>query len=160
MKALARRAKLRATAKQFFGISREELERRWVMQAPVTTLAVEFARQAQLPHALGKDGLYLRTLVAEFPSNAAMVKRDMRRLLEKDPQSFLEAACRVLKECDHGTGAAYLADLLWSSARLFAALADPEWMPLAPAIALAQRWVRWEPLLDIKLLHIGFSSEA
>jgi hypothetical protein len=130
------------------------------MQVPVTTLAVEFARQAQLSHAPGKDEPYLRTLVAEFGSNIAMVKRDMRRLLEKDPQSFLEAACRVLKECDHGLGAAYLADLLWSSARLFAALADPEWMPLAPAIALARRWVRWEPLLDIKLLHIGFSSEA
>jgi hypothetical protein len=130
------------------------------MQVPVTTLAVEFARQAQLPHAPGKDVLYLQTLVAEFGSNAAMVKRDMRRLLERDPQSFLEAACRVLKECDHSLGAAYLADLLWSSARLFAALADPEWMPLARAIALAQRWVRWEPLLDIKLLQIGFSSEA
>jgi len=105
------------------------------MQVPVMTLVAEFARQAELPQAMGKDELYLRTLVAEFASNAAMVKRDMRRLLEGDPQSFLKAAC------NHGTGAAYLADLLCSSARLFAALADLEWM-LAPAIALAQRWVR------------------
>jgi hypothetical protein len=130
------------------------------MQIPVTTLAVEFARHAQLPQAVCKDEAYLRILVAGFASNAAMVKRDLRRLLEKDPQSFLEAACHVLRECDQGPGAGYLADLLWSTARLFAALADPQWIPLAPAIALAKRWVMWEPLLDIKLLQIGFSDSS
>ena len=130
------------------------------MQVPVTTLVSEFARQARLPQATGQDDVYLRTLVAEFAANSAMVKRDMRRQLEKDAGTFLQAACRVLRECSEGSGAAYLADLLWSSSRLFATLADPQWMPLEAAITLAKLWVRWEPLLDIKLLHIGFPSDA
>lgn len=129
------------------------------MQAPVTRLVSEFVRSVKLPHAVEEEEVYLRTRVAEFASNAAMLKRDMRRLLEKDPRSFLRAACRVLRECDHGPGAIYLADLLWSSARLFDALADPQWMPLTPAITLAKLWIPWEPLLDIKLLQIGFSSD-
>jgi len=89
-----------------------------------------------------------------------MVKRDMRPQLEKDSGVFLRAACRVLRECSEGPGAAYLADLLWSSSRLFATLADPQWMPLGAAITLAKLWVRWEPLLDIKLLYIGFPFDA
>ena len=130
------------------------------MQAPVTTLVAEFVRRVQLPRTAGEDEAYLRTLVAELASSPAMLKRDMRRLLEKDPRSFLKAACQVLTECPDGPGAAYLADLLWSSARLFDALADPQWMPLAPAITLAKLWIQWEPLLDIKLLQIGFSSDS
>ena len=130
------------------------------MQAPVTTLIAEFVRRVKLPQAWGEDEIYLRTLVAEFASSAAMLKRDIRRLLEKDPRSFLRAACRVLKESNDGPGAAYLADLLWSSARLFDVLADPQWMPLAAAITLAKLWIRWEPLLDIKLLQIAFSADA
>ncbi len=88
-----------------------------------------------------------------------MVKRDMRRQLEKDSGAFLQAPCRVLKECSEGPGAAYAADLLWSSSCLFATLVDPKWMPLGAAIALAKLWIRCEPLLDIKLLHIGFPSD-
>ena len=130
------------------------------IQVPVTELVAEFARQSRLPDVAGEDDLYLRSLVADFESNSAMCRRDIRRLVEKDPPSFLRAACRVLKESPTGPGSVYLAELLWSSSELFASLADPLLMPLSAAIALAKAWVMWEPLLDIKLLHIGFPPDA
>jgi len=130
------------------------------MQTPVTELVTEFARQLRLPETPSQDDIYLRSLVADFENNSAMFKRDMRRLLEKDARSFLRSACCVLKENGTGPGAAYLAELLWSSQELVGGLADPELMPLRAAIELAKLWVKWEPLLDIRLLHIGFPSDA
>jgi hypothetical protein len=130
------------------------------MQVPVTELIAEFARQARLPESAEQEDVYLLTLVADFASNSAMIKRDMRRLLEKDPRLFVRAACRVLRRSPEGPGSAYLAELLWSSPEICNSLLDPELLPLRAAVALAQVWVKWEPLLDIKLLHIGFPSDS
>ncbi len=130
------------------------------MQAPVTELVMEFARQVRLPESEGQQDIYLRTLVAEFASNTAMIKRDMRRLLEKDPRLFLRAACRILRQSPEGPGAAYLADLLRSSPEMLNGLLDPELLPLRSAVALAQLWVKREPLLDIKLLQVGFPTDS
>lgn len=130
------------------------------MQTPVTELVAEFARQARLPESEGQEDVYLRTLVAEFAANSAMIKRDMRRLLEKDPRLFVRAACRVLRRSPEGPASAYLAELLWSSSEMHNGLLDPELLPLRAAVALAQLWVKWEPLLDIKLLQIGFPTDS
>ena len=50
-----------------------------------------------------------------------MFKRDMRRLLEKDPRAFLASACRILKTMSEGPRAASLMELLWSNPVLIAA---------------------------------------
>lgn len=129
------------------------------MQVPITKLVAEFAQHARLPESERQEDLYLRTLVTEFASSSAMFKRDMRRLLEKDPRLFLRAACRVLRESPEGPGTAYLAELLWLSPEMLNGLLDPELLPLRAAVALAQLWVKWERLLGIKLLQIGFPSD-
>jgi HEAT repeat protein len=49
-------------------------------------------------------------------------------------------------------------DLLWSSPVLLSSLIDPKMLSLPMAAALAKRWVALDPMLDIKLLEIGFPS--
>jgi len=98
--------------------------------------------------------------VDDFQSSSALFKRDMRRRLEKDPSAFLRAACRILKAKSKGPGAEYLMELLWSNPVLVASLIDPRLLSLQDAISFAKRWAEYDPMLDIKLLHMGFPTDG
>src|SRR5579872_1969497 len=130
------------------------------MQVPVNELVGEFMREARVNPAAAEEDLFLQALLDDFQSSSAMFKRDMRRLLEKDPAVFLRSACRVLKGSPSGPGQTYMMELLWSNPVLQQALIDPEILPLPAAIGFAKRWVEYDPMLDIKLLHMGFPADG
>jgi len=133
----------------------------WVyfMETPVADLIREFVQQVRVPPGNPEDDAPLQRLIRDFEFNAAMSKRDMRRLLEKDPQALLRSACRILKAGSEGPGAAFAMEQLWSHPILIAGLIDPAMLPLATAVAFAKRWQAFDSSLDIKLLHKGFPSE-
>lgn len=64
--------------------------------------------------------------MAEFASNSAAVKRDMRRLFEKDPTPCLQAACRVFRECAHAVTSLWGVDTAPASAVLREASHDSD----------------------------------
>ena len=130
------------------------------MEVPVTQLVTEFVAAVKVPEAGEEEDVFLQGLVDDFQSNSAMFKRDMRRRLEKDPPGFLRAACRILKANSRGPGAEYLMELLWGNPVLAASLIDPQLLALKEAIGFAQRWFEYEPMLDIKLLHMGFPADG
>ena len=78
------------------------------MEAPVGELAGEFVREARAGVASGEGDVFLQGLIDDFQSRAAMSKRDMRRMLEKNAASFLQSSCRILKASTKGPGAEYL----------------------------------------------------
>lgn len=126
------------------------------MEAAVQALLRDFFHEANVP-AVGNDiDLPLQRLVDDVRADSAVCKRDLRRLLEKDPSGFVQAACRILKVSTEETGAAPLLELLWSSPLLLSSLIDPSMLSLPTATALARRWVAFDPMLDIKLLQIAF----
>lgn len=129
------------------------------METPVADLVREFVLQARVPEGNPEADVPLERLIRDFELNSARCKRDMRRLLEKDPQALLHSACRILKSSSEGPGAAFAMEQLWSNPILVAGLVDPVMLPLATAIEFAKRWQAFDPLLDIKLLHKGFPSE-
>lgn len=129
------------------------------MKVPIPDLVREFVQEARVPEDTQSD-VFLQALLDDFKSSPAMFKRDMRRMLEKDPGGFLKSACRTLKAASDGPGAEYLMELLWSNPVMIASLVDPALLPIKSAIGLAQRWAPYDPLLDIKLLHIGFPSDS
>lgn len=128
------------------------------MEATVQELVRNFLHEAIIAAADAEIDKLLQHLADDAVSSSAVLKRDMRRLLERDAQGFLQAACRILKVGAEKPGVASMLDLLWSSPVLLASLIDPSMLPLPTAIAFAQRWVEWDPMLDIKLLEIGFPS--
>ena len=130
------------------------------MEAPVAELVGEFVREVRVAAANSDGDLLLQSLVDAFQSSSAMSKRDLRRMLEKDGAWFLQASCRVLKASSEGPGAVYLMELLWSNPVLVSGLIEPTLLPLDTAIRFAKRWVEYDSMLDIKLLHMGFPSEA
>ena len=130
------------------------------MEAPVAELVGEFVREVRVDAADSDGDVPLQSLVDDFQASSAMSKRDMRRMLEKDPAWFLQSACRVLKALAEGPGAVYLMELLWSNPVLVSGLIDPALLPLDTAIRFAKQWVEYDSMLDIKLLHMGFPSEA
>jgi hypothetical protein len=130
------------------------------MEAPVTELVGEFVREVRVAAASGEGDVFLQGLVDDFQSSSAMFKRDMRRMLEKDSAGFLQSACRILKTSTKGPGAAYLIELLWSNPVMVSGLTDPTLLPLDTAIRFAKEWMKYDSMLDIKLLHMGFPSEA
>jgi hypothetical protein len=117
-------------------------------------------REARVAAANSDGDLLLQSLVDAFQSSSAMSKRDLRRMLEKDGARFLQSSCRVLKASAEGPGAVYLMELLWSNPVLVSGLIEPALLPLDTAIRFAKRWVEYDSMLDIKLLHMGFPSEA
>lgn len=129
------------------------------METPIPELVREFVQQARVPAGKGDDDVLLRRLIRDFEFNSAMCKRDLRRLLEKDPKAVLCSACRILKANSAGPGAAFVMEQLWAHPILITGLVCPEMLPLAAAIAFATRWQAFDPMLDIKLLHKGFPSE-
>jgi hypothetical protein len=129
------------------------------MEVPVIELVCEFVEEARVRPGKEDEDVSLRGLVDYFQSSSAMFKRNMRRMLEKDPAGFLLSACRILKVSAKGPGAAYLMELLWMNPVMVASLIEPALLPLFTAIRFAKRWQPFDPLLDIKLLHIGFPSE-
>jgi hypothetical protein len=129
------------------------------MEVPVAELVREFVQEARVPPGNEEEDVFLQGLIDDFQSSSALFKRDMRRRLEKDPPAFLRSACRLLRANSRGPGAAYVMELLWSNPVLVASLIDPVMLPLRTAIAFAKRWYPFDPMLDIKLLHIGFPSE-
>ncbi len=130
------------------------------MEAPVAELVGEFVREVRVAAANSDGDMLLQSLVDAFQSSSAMSKRDMRRMLEKDAAWFLQSSCRVLKASAEGPGAVYLMELLWSNPVLVSGLIDPALLPLDTAIRFAKQWVEYDSMLDIKLLHMGFPSEA
>src|SRR6476660_8973164 len=130
------------------------------MEVPVKELVGEFVASVSVPAAQNDEDVFLQGLIDDFQSSSAMFKRDMRRMLEKDSASFLQSACRILKASDRGPGASYLIELLWSNPVMVGGLIDPALLPLDTAIRFAKRWVQYDSMLDIKLLHMGFPSEA
>src|SRR5579863_3471316 len=130
-----------------------------VMETPIADLVREFVQQARVPSGKPEEDAPLQKLIRDFEFNSSMSKRDMRRLLEKDPEGLLRSACRILKAASEGPGAAFAMEQLWSHPVLIEGLVDPAMLPLATAIAFAQRWHAFDPSLDIKLLHKGFPSE-
>jgi hypothetical protein len=130
------------------------------MELPISELVGEFVKEVSVRATEGDGDVFLEGLVDHFQLSAAMFKRDTRRMLEKDPASSLQSACRVLKGSSGGPGAEYLMEQLWSNPVLVGALIDPELLPLSVAIGFAKRWMQHDSLLDIKLLHLGFPSDA
>jgi len=126
------------------------------MEAPVQELLRDFFHETVVRADENEIDLPLKHLVDDVEAGSSVLKRDLQRLLEKDPAGFLQAACRILKVSAQSTGAAPLLDLLWSSPLLLTSLIDPSMLSLATATALAKRWVVFDPMLDIKLLQIGF----
>ncbi len=126
------------------------------MEAAIQELLRDFFHEANVPAGSNDIDLPLQRLVDATGAGSAVVKRDLRRLLEKDSTGFLQSACRILKADTQKTGLAPLLDLVWSSGLLLTSLVDPAMLPLPTAIALAGRWVAFDPMLDIKLLQIGF----
>ncbi len=125
------------------------------MEAAIQDLLREFFHEANVPAGSHELDRPLQRLV-DGTAGSAVVKRDLRRLLEKDPAGFLHSACRILKADTQKAGVAPLLDLAWSSGLLLTSLVDPALLALPTAIALAGRWVAFDPMLDIKLLQIGF----
>jgi hypothetical protein len=130
-----------------------------VMETPTADLVREFVQQARVPPGNPQEDEPLQRLIRDFEFNSSMCKRDIRRLMEKDPQSLLCSACRILKACSEGPGAAFAMEQLWSHPILITGLVDPAMIPLDKAIEFARRWHEFDPSLDIKLLHKGFPSE-
>lgn len=130
------------------------------MDVPVKQLVSEYVAAVQVPTASEEEDVFLQGLVDDFQSSSALFKRDMRRRLEKDPPGFLRAACRILKANSKGPGADYLMELLWGNPVLFGSLIDPRLLPLDAAISFAKRWVAYDAMLDIKLLHMGFPTDG
>ena len=128
------------------------------MDSPVQQLLCHFLRESAVSVAETEVDAWLRRLVDDAVSSSAVLTRDMRRLLEKDPSGFLQAACRIVKVCPETPGVASMLDVLWSSPVLLASLLDPLMLPLPTAIAFAKRWVELDAMLDIKLLEIAFPS--
>jgi len=129
------------------------------METPIADLVREFVQHARVPPGNPEEDVPLQRLIRDFEWNAAMCKRDVRRLLEKDPQGLLRSACRILKASSEGAGAAFVMEQLWSHPTLVAGLVCPAMLPLATAVEFAKRWQAFDALLDIKLLHKGFPSE-
>jgi hypothetical protein len=130
------------------------------MEAPVGELVGEYVREVRVGAPGSEGDAFLQGLVDDFQSSSAMSKRDMRRMLEKDSASFLQSACRILKASSKGPGAACLMELLWSNPVMVSGLINPALLPLDTAVRLAKQWVKYDSMLDIKLLHMGFPSEA
>jgi len=128
------------------------------MDTTVQELLVDFWHEAIVSAADPEVDPCLQRLVDDGVSSSAVLKRDMRRMLEKDPRGFLQSACRILKVRSGRPGVAAMLDLLWASPVLLGSLIDPAMLPLPTAIAFARRWVAFDPMLDIKLLAIGFPS--
>ncbi len=130
------------------------------MEVPVIELVRDLVREVKVGAANGEGDASLQGLIDDFQSSAAVVKRDLRRILEKDPAAFLRSACRVLKSSSQSPGALWVMELLWSNPVLVGSLSEPELLPLDTAIAFAKRWAEYDPMLDIKLLHLGFPSDG
>ncbi len=130
------------------------------MDVPVKALVSEFVAKVMVPTASEEEDVFLQGLVDDFQSSSALFKRDMRRRLEKDPQGFLRAACRILKANAKGPGADYLMELIWGNPVIFGSLIDPRLLPLEAAEGFAKRWAEYDPMLDIKLLHMGFPTDG
>ena len=128
------------------------------MEAPIQELIGDFLHEASVSGADTDIDICLQRLIDDGGSSSAVLKRDMRRLLEKDAHGFLQSACRILRVCSERPGVASMLDLLWSSPVLLSSLIDPTMLSLPAAAALAMRWVALDPMLDIKLLEIGFPS--
>jgi hypothetical protein len=133
----------------------------WVhlMETPIAELVREFVQQARVPPGKAEEDAPLQRLIRDFEFTSAMSKRDIRRLMEKDPQALLHSACRILKASSEGPGAAFAMEQLWCHPILIAGLVDPAMLPLATAIEFAKRWHAFDASLDIKLLHKGFPSD-
>ena len=126
------------------------------MEAAVQELLHDFFQETSVRPEENDIDAPLKRLVEDVESGSSVLKRDLQRLLEKDPGAFLQSACRILKVSARSAGAAPLLDLLWSNPLLLTSLIDPSTMSLPTATALAKRWVVFDPMLDIKLLQIGF----
>jgi hypothetical protein len=126
------------------------------MDAPVQELLGDFMHQATVSVADPEVDAWLQRLIDDTVSSSAVLKRDMKRLLEKDARGFLQSACRILKVCLDKPGVASMLELLWSSPVLLSSLLDASMLPLPTAIGFAQRWIAFDPMLDIKLLEMGF----
>jgi len=126
------------------------------MEAAVQELLCDFFHQASVGTERTDVDQPLERLADDGQSDSAVCKRDLRRLLEKDPAGFFQAACRILKESADKAGTEPLLEVLWSSSLLLTSLIDPRLLPLAAATSLARRWVAFDPMVDIKLLQIGF----
>jgi len=126
------------------------------MEAAVQELLRDFFHEANVQAGNTEIDPPLQRLVDDARSDSAVCKRDLRRLLEKDPAGFLQAACRILKGSGDKAGVGPLLELLWSSSLALTSLIDPSLLSLSAAKALAKRWVAFDPMLDIKLLQMGF----
>jgi len=126
------------------------------MEAAVQELLRDFFHEANIQAGNTEIDPPLQRLVDDVRSDSAVCKRDLRRLLEKDSTGFLQAACRILKVSGDKAGVGPLLELLWSSSLALNSLIDPSVLSLTAATALAKRWVAFDPMLDIKLLQIGF----
>jgi HEAT repeat protein len=128
------------------------------MEMPVQELIADFLQAASVNVANADVDAGLQRLIDDAEAGSAVLKRDMRRLLEKDPAGFLQSACRILQVRSERPGMASMLDLLWSSPILLGSLSDPSMLPLPAAIGFAKRWITFDPMLDIKLLSLGFPS--
>jgi len=126
------------------------------MEAAVQDLLRDFFHEANLKATATDIDRALQRLMDDAGSDSSVCKRDLRRLRERDSAGFLQAACRILKVSPDKAGLGPLLDVLWASSLLMTSLIDPGMLSLPVATALAQRWVTCDPMLDIKLLQVGF----
>ena len=128
------------------------------MEMPVQELIADFLQAASVNVANADVDAGLQRLIDDAEASSAVLKRDMRRLLEKDPAGFLQSACRIVKVRSQRPGMASMLELLWSNPILLESFSDPSMLPLPAAIGFAKRWITLDPMLDIKLLSLGFPS--
>jgi hypothetical protein len=128
------------------------------MEMPVQELIADFLQAASVTVANADVDAGLQRLIDDAEASSAVLKRDMRRLIEKDAAGFLQSACRILKVRSQRPGMPSMLDLLWSSPILLDSLSNPSMFPLPAAIGFAKRWITFDPMLDIKLLSLGFPS--
>lgn len=130
------------------------------MQPPEVEIVRQFVKDIQLHAVSATDDAPLQDLVDAFASSPAIARRDMRRIMERDPAQFFRSACRILKASSEGAGRLCLIELLWRNSLLMISLADPALFTLPAAVALAKRWAQLDPMLDVKLLHLGFPPDS
>ncbi len=119
----------------------------------------EFIEQAQVDGTINAKDELLDILVTGFETNPGQAQREMRRLSESEPRSFISSAFRVLKAAPEGSGQVYLRELLWENDGGIACLSEPTLFPLDRAVQLARNWARVEPTLSLKLLQLIFADE-
>lgn len=130
------------------------------MEVNVKEVLAGFIQHARLSGAGELESSFLEELVTGFDSRSKEARRAVRKLLAHNTRSFFCSACRILKDGLDTPGREYLMKLLLEGDLLLVCLADPGLFSLETALELGKVLLRFDPLLDFKLMQLLFRSEA